>query len=220
MDPVTDQRLADFLVEFLGGWTDDPGLTIVGAPARTHPGWDGSIREVVGVATPAGGVISVRPELAVSVRTAVPTWADVPIKLPAAVGHPDGRAFSGTFRWTVAPTDLDDLGEWVPWDDPRVPQWLHPFGGDALVVWGPDGAYAAGVGIKRHNPAGMEISVGTEEAYRGQGLAARLVAQAARWILEQGAVPIYLHDPANVASDRTALKAGFPDLGWRIVGVF
>jgi predicted GNAT family acetyltransferase len=79
--------------------------------------------------------------------------------------------------------------------------------------------YAAGVGIKRHNPAGMEISVGTEEAHRGKGLASRLVAQAARWILAEGAVPIYLHDPANIGSDKTALKAGFPDEGWKIVGM-
>jgi len=65
----------------------------------------------------------------------------------------------------------------------------------------------------------MEISVGTEERHRGRGLAARLVAQAARAIIAAGAVPIYLHDPANTASDRTAAKAGFPDLGWKIVGV-
>jgi GNAT superfamily N-acetyltransferase len=216
---VTDQRLVKFLIEYLGGWSDEPGLTVVGAEARTLPGWDGAIREVVGVATPEGGVISVRPELARPVRAAVPTWSDVPSKLPAAVGHPQARTYSGTFRWSTEPADLADAGEWVPLTDPRVPEWLHPFGGPALIAWA-DGEYAAGVGIKRHNAAGMEISVGTDERHRGQGLAARLVAQAARWILDQGAVPIYLHDPANVASDRTALRAGFPDEGWRIVGVY
>ena len=82
-----------------------------------------------------------------------------------------------------------------------------------------DGAYAAGVGIKRHNAHGLELSVGTEEQHRGKGLASRLVAQAARWVIAQGAVPIYLHDPANVASDRTALAAGFPDFGWQIMGM-
>ncbi|NUO61253.1 MAG: GNAT family N-acetyltransferase [Hamadaea sp.] len=212
--------LEKFLTEWLGGWPGTPGLTVVGSALRTQPSWDGSVREVVGVRTPDGGVLSVPPELADAVRSGVRDWAEVDGRLPAALGRPAARVFAGVFRWSTEPADLPDAGEWVPITDPRVPPWLHPFGGDALIAFAEDGTYAAGVGIKRHNAAGMEISVGTEEAYRGQGLAARLVAQAARWILAAGAVPIYLHDPANVASDRTALRAGFPDEGWKIIGVF
>jgi GNAT superfamily N-acetyltransferase len=212
--------LEKFLVEWLGAWPGTPGLTVVGAPVRTQPTWDGSVRDVMGVRTPDGGVLSVRPDLADAVRARVRSWAEVDSRLPAALGRPSARTYAGVFRWTTEPADLPDAGEWVPVTDPRVPAWLRPFGGDALIAFAPDGAYAAGVGIKRHNAAGLEISVGTEEAYRGQGLAARLVAQAARWILAAGAVPIYLHDPANVASDRTAVRAGFPDEGWKIVGVF
>jgi GNAT superfamily N-acetyltransferase len=215
----TDRRLADFLVGYLGAWTDEEGLTVVGSDVRTRPGWDGTVRDVVGVATPRGGVLSVRPPVADAVRAAVTSWDDVPGKLPAALDRPDAMVFSGVFRWTTAPADLPDAGEWVPALDPRVPPWLHPFGGEVLVTFDEHGRYAAGVGIKRHNSAGLEISVGTEEAHRGRGLATRLVAQAARWILARGAVPIYLHDPANIASDRTARGAGFPDLGWRIIGV-
>ncbi|NUT35853.1 MAG: GNAT family N-acetyltransferase [Hamadaea sp.] len=214
-----DGRLADFLISWLGGWPGTPGLTVVGSPLRTRPGWDGSIREVVGVRTVDGGVLSVKPEDAAAVRAAVADWDELSAHLPAALGRPTAGVFSGVFRWSTAPAELPDAGEWVPVADPRVPEWLHPFGGDALIAFA-DGQYAAGVGIKRHNPAGMEISVGTDEAYRGRGLAARLVAQAARWIVDAGAVPIYLHDPANVASDRTALRAGFPDRGWKIVGVY
>ena len=136
-----------------------------------------------------------------------------------ALGRPDAKVYSGVFRWTTEPADLGDVGEWVDATDPRVQEWLRPFGGQVLVAFH-DGVYAAGVGIKRHNTAGLEISVGTAEQHRGRGLASQLVAQAARWILAQGAVPIYLHDPANTASDRTALRAGFPDHGWRIIGVF
>ena len=62
--------------------------------------------------------------------------------------------------------------------------------------------------------------MGTEPAVRGRGLARRLVAQAARRVLDEGAVPTYLHDPANVASARVAEAAGFPDLGWKTYGVF
>ncbi|GAA1414838.1 GNAT family N-acetyltransferase [Catellatospora coxensis] len=215
----TDRRLTEFLAEYLGGWTEAEGLTVVGSPVRTRPGWDGQVRDVVGVSTPRGGVLSVAPDAVDSVRDAVPTWDDVSDRLPAAIGRPDATAYRGVFRWTNAPAELPDAGEWVPALDPRVPEWLHPFGGRVLIRFDDAGRYAAGVGVKRHNGAGMEISVGTEEAHRGRGLATALVAQAARWIVAQGAVPIYLHDPANTASDRTARSAGFPDLGWHIIGV-
>jgi GNAT superfamily N-acetyltransferase len=215
---TVDQRLAGFLVGFLGAWPATPGLTVVGSVERVRPGWDGAVHDVVGVLSPAGGVLSVPPPRAGAVRAAVPTVEDIPARLPGAMGRPHARTFAGTFRWSVRPAPLADAGEWVPVTDLRVPGWLKPFGGDALIAFA-DGEYAAGVGIKRHNRYGREISVGTDERHRGRGLASRLVAQAARAILAEGAVPIYLHDPANVASDRTALRAGFPDLGWQIVGV-
>jgi GNAT superfamily N-acetyltransferase len=214
----SDPALTAFLTEFLGAWPPSDGITVTGSPARAQPGWDGTTRDVVGVGRTDGGVISVPPADAEAVRAAVHTWADVPEKLPIALGRPDAMTFFGTFRWTNRPADLPDAGTWIDVSDPVVPQWLHPFGGKALIAL-VDGVYAAGVGIKRHNAAGLELSVGTEERHRGKGLASRLVAQAARWVLGQGAVPIYLHDPANVASDRTAVTAGFPDLGWQIMGV-
>jgi GNAT superfamily N-acetyltransferase len=215
----TEPALAAFLTAYLGAWPPSDGLTVVGSTVREQPGWDGGIREIVGVGTSTRSVISVPPALESAVRTTVHSWEDVPKALPAAAGRPDARVFFGTFRWTMTPTDLPDAGEWIDATDPRVPEWLRPFGGEVLITL-IDGQYAAGVGIKRHNTAGLELSVGTDERYRGQGLASRLVAQAARWVIAQGAVPIYLHDPANIASDRTALAAGFPDLGWQIFGLW
>lgn len=215
----TEPALAAFLTEFLGAWPDTEGLTVVGSPEREKPGWNGDVRSVVGVAGSGRAVISVPPAYEDAARQAVPTWADIPEHLAASVGRPGYEPFFGKFRWSTTPADLTDVGVWVDADDPRVPSWLRPFGGQVLIAF-MDGGYAAGVGIKRHNPAGQELSVGTEERYRGQGLAARLVAQAARKVLERGAVPIYLHDPANVASDRTATAAGFPDLGWQILGLW
>ena len=137
-------------------------------------------------------------------------------RLPQLLGRP-GVAGRGVFRWSVTPAPLPDVGVWLPADDPRVPPWLRPFGGDVLVVLDGD-AYVAGVGVKRHDAAGHELAVGTEEAARGRGLARRLVAQAARRVLDGGAVPTYLHAPDNVASARAADAAGFPDLGWSVVG--
>ncbi len=98
--------------------------------------------------------------------------------LAAALGWPGARLFDGVFRWSEAVADLPDAGEWVPVDDDRVPPWLLPFGGEVLMAFDDDGAYVAGVGIKRHDPFGHELAVVTEERGRGQGLARRLVAQA------------------------------------------
>jgi GNAT superfamily N-acetyltransferase len=211
-------KLADFLAEYLGAWPGTPGLTVTGSTVRGRPGWDGQVRDVVGVSSPQTAVISVPPDAAQRVRDRAQSWQQAASVLPEALARPESRVYYGTFRWTYQPEDLPDAGVWIPVDDPRVPPWLHPFGGEALITL-IDDSYAAGVGIKRHNASGLEISVGTEPEHRGKGLAARLVAQAARWILAQGAVPIYLHDPANIASDRTANAAGFPDQGWQILGM-
>jgi GNAT superfamily N-acetyltransferase len=163
-------------------------------------------------------VVSVPPDHVAAVRAAVDTWGDLPRVLPQAMGRPAASAFLGTFRWCATPADLPEVGTWLPATDRRLPAWLHPFGGDVLVVL--DGErYAAGVGLKRHNRYGVELAVGTEPAFRGRGLAARLCAQAARHVLAAGAVPTYLHDPANLASAHTGAAAGFADRGWQVLGM-
>ncbi len=136
-------------------------------------------------------------------------------------GKPDHVVYRGVCRWAVdvpSAEQLPDVGQWLPAEDPRVPGWLKPFGGEVLVVLDDD-SYVAGVGLKRHDEHGQEISVGTEEAARGRGLARRLVAQAARTLLAGGVIPTYLHDPANVASAKVADAAGFPDRGWTAIGI-
>ena len=127
------------------------------------------------------------------------------------------------FRWSTDPAPSDDPGDWVPTDDPRLPDWLRPFDGDVLVAFvpGAEGVeVVAGVGRKQHDPHGHELAVVTEEGHRGQGWATRLVTQAARRVLADGAVPTYLHALDNLASARTADASGFPDHGWTIFGLF
>jgi len=126
----------------------------------------------------------------------------------------------GCFRWTVRPAELEDAGEWLPTSDPRVPSWLHPFNGDVLVAWDDEGNYGAGVGRKQHDRWGHELAVVTEEALRGRGIARRLVAQAARRVLADGAVPTYLHAFDNPASAHVADAAGFPDHGWQFLALW
>jgi GNAT superfamily N-acetyltransferase len=218
---MTDARLVVHLDRWLGRWpARGEGLDIVGHPARDLPGWDGAVHPVIGVAAPRAGVLSVPPRFADAVRGLAALPGDRLLRaLPAAVGLPGRPAGRGVFRWSTAPTALPDAGAWYPADHPLVPGWLRVFGGEVLLAVDPDsGTYLAGVGVKRHDEAGRELSVGTEEAARGRGLARRLVAQAARRVLDEGAIPTYLHDPENIASARVATAAGFPDRGWTIIG--
>ena len=90
----------------------------------------------------------------------------------------------------------------------------------SVVAWDEDGSYAAGVGRKQHDAHGHELSVGTDEHLRGRGMARRLVAQAARRVIADGAVPTYLHSFDNTASARVADAAGFPDRGWQVLELF
>ena len=61
--------------------------------------------------------------------------------------------------------------------------------------------------------------MGTDERARGRGLARRLVAQATRAVLSQGAVVTYIHAVDNHASSKVAAVCGFPDLGWKALAL-
>lgn len=214
MDP--SDRLDAHLRQFLGAWPPSGGsVRVVGSERREQPGWDGAVRPVFGVATPDGAVVSVPRAWVDAVAGIAGSLDGLAGALPAAVGRPDDVVTAAVFRWTGAPAETPDAGEWVPPDDPRVPEWLRPFNGDVLVAWDEDGRYAGGVGRKQHDRWGHELAVGTESRLRGKGIARRLVAQAARRVLSEGAVPTYLHDPANIASAHVADASGLPDLGWR-----
>lgn len=230
------------LREHLRAWLGalpDPGAPtrVVGHEARAVPGWDGTVDGFLGIGAPWGTVLSVppgceddiqplagaldgvlrgRPEAAGSQRG----HEELARRLARALGREGGVLGRGLFRWSSAPAPLADAGDWVRRDDPRVPDWLRPFNGEVLIAWDEDGRYVAGVGRKQHDRFGHELAVVTEERARGRGLGRRLVAQAARRVLEDGAVPTYLHAEANVASAKLAEAAGFPDRGWRVLGLW
>lgn len=216
---MTHDRLVEHLRTWLGRWPGDgPGLTVVGAQARDESGWDGRLHPLIGVSTPDIGVLSVPPSVVPAVATLLAGGGDR-CDIPATAGLA-GRWFSGVFRWSTAPAALPDAGVWVAASDPSVPAWLRPFGGEALIALDPDsGEHLAGVGIKRHDRYGRELAVVTAEAARGRGLARRLVAQAARRVLDEGAIPTYLHARDNHGSAKVAEAVGFPDLGWTIHGL-
>lgn len=214
-----DARLQEHLRGWLGAWPPRAPLEVVGSERRLEPGWDGQVRVVNGIATPEGTVLSVPPDAVDEVRAVGADLSTIGPKLPAILDRPKAVFGAGVFRWSTAPTPGDDPGVWVPVDDPRVPEWLRPFNGDVLLGW-EDDELAAGVGRKMHDRRGHELAVVTEERHRGRGWARQLVTQAARRVLDDGAVPVYLHAPDNHASAHTADTSGFPDMGWRVLGLF
>jgi GNAT superfamily N-acetyltransferase len=220
------ELLERHLEEWLGAWPPtNTGVTVVGSPKRSRPGWDGKIHDVIGVETPTGAVLSVPEHAAERVAAIVggtDVAADIDIltyELAHIVGR-EGHFSRGVFRWSDSPTRTPDIGEWVPTNDKRVPEWLHPFNDEVLIAWDDAGNYGAGVGLKKHDRFGQEISVGTETTLRGRGIARQLVATAARRILREGAIATYLHDSTNYASAKVANAAGFPDRGWKILGLW
>ncbi|WP_089156871.1 GNAT family N-acetyltransferase [Micromonospora sp. NBS 11-29] len=219
---MLDRRLSLHLATWLGQWPAGPGLHVVRSYRRARPAWDGRARPAVAVAVDGSAVLSVAPHRVDAVRALVrgrPVEEWLPA-LPAAVGAPEFVTQRAVFRWCTDPAPSPDVGEWLPPTLPGLPPWLRLFDRDVLVARDADGGYLAGVGIKRHDAYGHELAVGTAPAARGRGLARRLVAQAARRVLDEGAVPTYLHGVDNVASARVADAAGFPDRGWTSFGVF
>ncbi|WP_046564493.1 GNAT family N-acetyltransferase [Micromonospora sp. HK10] len=219
---VLDRRLFLHLATWLGQWPAGPGLHVVRSHRRARPAWDGRLRPAIAVAAPDCAVLSVPPDRVDAVRALVRERApaDLLPVLPATVGAPEFATHTGSFRWCTAPARLPDVGGWEPPTGPGLPPWLRLFDREVLVVRDDDGRYLAGAGIKRHDAYGHELAVGTVPAARGRGLARRLVARAARRVLDEGAVPTYLHDAGNHASARVAEAAGFPDRGWTSFGVF
>jgi len=210
------------LSTWLGRWPGVAPIDVVGSVARERPGWDGRVARVIGVRSPEGAVLSVPPRDEPAVTAALSTvdnWGELLARVPRLLGADGARVYSGIFRWCEAPADFPDAGAWVDPAEPWLPSWLRPFR-SVLVATDPDsGEYLAGVGLKYHDPYGQEIAVGTAPQAQGRGLARALVAQAARRILDEGAVPTYQHDPANIASAHVAEASGFPDRGWRSSGM-
>lgn len=222
-------NLTAHLREWIGAWPPPGrGLTVVAVRDRDEPGWDGRPRPLLGAVDDEGdGIVAVTPAIHLAVAellhgegVEVLEDADLRRRVGELAGGEGAVLGAGVLRWA---TEVDDtfapIGSWLPHTDPRVPEWLHPFGGEALVAL-EDGRYVGGVGIKRHGPAGHELAVVTDEQHRGRGIARRLVATAARHQLATVPVVTYLHGQGNAASAAVADAVGFPDRGWQVLGVF
>lgn len=204
---MLDRRLHLHLATWLGQWPAGPGLHVVASHRRAAPAWDGRLRPALAVDTGRSAVLSVAPDRVAAIRELVRrTPTRLLAALPEAVGRPEFCVHDGPFRWSLAPAPLPDVGEWTEPTAPGLPPWLRLFDRPVLVVRDPDGAYLAGAGIKRHDAYGHELAVGTVPAAQGRGLARRLVAQAARRVLDEG------RSPPTCTSGTITPRPGLPTL--------
>ena len=225
MPDELERRLERHLGSWVGAWPPPgPGVHVVGDAARLEPTWDGSVRRMQGVSNGSGAVISVPPSAVDAVTEAMAAGLDregVGNELGEILGVGPAAFGAGVFRTTTrVDPNLTDLGVWFDRQTDDLPEWLAPFNGRRLVAFDDDGAVLGSIGIKVHDEFGQEISVVTEEAARGTGIARRLVATAARRIVADGAIPTYLHAQDNTASARVADAVGFADQGWLVYGLW
>jgi len=83
------------------------------------------------------------------------------------------------------------------------------FDGAIFGVRGPHGRLVSWAAIKLISETVWELAVATEPDYRGRGFARDAVAAATRFTLEQGRLPIYIHDRDNSTSGFVARALGF-----------
>lgn len=82
-----------------------------------------------------------------------------------------------------------------------------------------DGAVVATGGLAFHyNPPYGDVYMNVTEPFRRRGLGAYFVQELKRLAYELGAIPGARCDPANVASRKTLLKAGFAPSGHILIG--
>jgi RimJ/RimL family protein N-acetyltransferase len=166
-----------------------------------------------------GAVVGVAPPWARLVHERVHDPATVPAGIEAVADAAGGQVFSWVARTGVAiPTPSVEVTV-VSATDPRLPDWvIGHFTGAAWVVLDEDGKVLSTAVLKRYDDRLREISVGTDEAARGRGLAKAVTAAAARAVLAEGRAVLYNHDPDNHTSARVAESIGLHPLGrWHAV---
>ncbi|WP_255947461.1 GNAT family N-acetyltransferase [Streptomyces odontomachi] len=145
------------------------------------------------------------------VRVALPSDWEVTGQLPGAQYVDDGvdAAFDGEAK-PLTPADVPQMLDLVARTEPGPFLPRSILLGDYLGVWR-DGRLVAMAGERLHPPGWTEISaVCTDQEYRGQGLATRLVRAVAAGIRARGETP-FLH----VAMRNTGARALYESLGFR-----
>jgi GNAT superfamily N-acetyltransferase len=177
---------------------------------------------IVGLSFSSGAVVACRPDLVERVRAELgsdlhQSHLDGPAfrRLWRAVHRSTPGAFTlaGDFRATdattfVAPPTIE-RAERIPEDDAAALHLRTRFDGPIFAIRGPHRRLISWTAVKLKSNHVWELAVATEADYRGRGYARDTVAAATRFALDQGRVPIYIHDRDNSTSAFVARAIGY-----------
>ncbi|HEY2594537.1 MAG TPA: GNAT family N-acetyltransferase [Chloroflexota bacterium] len=233
MTPATSNRLAAGPLRLLDAYADTVltcppalarrgGVHLLSEPRRGLPSWHGFTMPIVGLSFAPGAVVACRPDLVEPMRRELGSdlhlssldgpafrrlWRAVARSAPNAFTLAgDLRAASAS---TFAPTSTMDRAELLDDDDAAALHLRNRFDGAIFGVRGPHGRLVSWCAIKIKSEQVWELAVATESDYRGRGYARDVVAAAARYSLDQGRLPIYVHDRDNGTSAFVARATGF-----------
>jgi RimJ/RimL family protein N-acetyltransferase len=185
------------------------------APGRVAVAEAGDPRMPVrALARGGGAVVGVAPAWRARLDERLDGPATLDAALDAVAAAAGGQHWSWVARTGVAIPEPSAEVTVLDAADPRLPGWvLGHFSGEAWVVLGDDGRVLSVAVLKRYDDRLREISVGTDEAARGRGLAKAVTAAAARAVLAEGRAVLYNHDPENHSSARVAEAVGLHEFG-------
>jgi GNAT superfamily N-acetyltransferase len=177
---------------------------------------------IVGLSFAQGAVVASRPDLIDQLRRELGSdirqpYLDGPAfrRLWRAVSRcaPNAFTLAGDFRAasasTFAPPSTIDRAELIVEEDSAALHLRTRFDGAIFGVRGPHGRLVSWAAVKLKSDEVWELAVATEPDYRGRGFARDVVAAAAQFTLEQGRLPIYIHDRDNSTSAFVARAVGF-----------
>jgi GNAT superfamily N-acetyltransferase len=231
--PATSNRLPAAAVRALDDYADTvlgcpPGIArrggvhLLSEAQRGLPAWHGFTLPIVALSFAPGAVVACRPDLVERLQAELGSdlhqpYLDGPAlrRLWRAVQHctPNGFTLAGDFRAvdvaTFVPSEHIERAEFIAVEDAAALHLRTRFDGAIFGVRGPHGRLVSWAALKLKSERVWEIAVATEPDYRGRGLARDVVAAAARFSLDRGRVPIYIHDRDNSTSGFVARAIGF-----------
>jgi len=231
--PATSNRLPAGAVRILDGYAETVlacppsiarrgGVHLLTASQRGLPAWHGFTIPLVGLSFEPGAVIACRPDLVERMRAELGSdihqqHVDGPAfrRLWRAVQRcvPNAFTLAGDFRaaheGTFVASPTIERAEHVHEDDAAALHLRSRFDGAIFGVRGPRGRLVSWAALKLKSERVWEIAVATEADYRGHGYARDAVSAAARFTLDQGRLPTYIHDRDNSTSAFVARAVGF-----------
>jgi GNAT superfamily N-acetyltransferase len=230
---LTSTRLATATVDTLDAYADEAlacppslaragGVHLLAARERGLPGWHGYTLPIIGLSFSTGAVVACRPDLVERLSAAMGSDRRLANLDGAAARRllravrrllPNAFTLGGDLRAADAasflPSPTISRAELIAREDPTALHLRTRFDGDVFGVRGPRTRVISWAALKLKSERVWEIAVATEADYRGRGFARDVVSAAARHALDQGKIPIYVHDRDNSTSAFVARAVGF-----------